>query len=410
MGNWENNIRKVVPYTPGEQPNQTDMIKLNTNENPYPPAPGVTEVLRNTDTDALRLYPDPAAKDLVHAIAGEYGLQDDQVFVGVGSDDVLAMSFLTFFNSEKPILFPDITYSFYDVWAELFRIPYERPALDEHFHIKKEDYFRENGGIIFPNPNAPTGVSLPLSDIEDIVEHSQDVIVIVDEAYVDFGTQSALPLIEKYENLLVVQTFSKSRSMAGMRIGFALACPKLIKYLNDVKYSFNSYTMNRTSIAAGVAAIKDQEYFLETCGKIIETREWTKKELRKLGFYFEESKANFIFAAHKNCPAEKLFQALRIEVNAELDVLDKTLDKALDYLAPGGRISVITFHSLEDRIVKEKFNKWVNPCTCPKEFPVCVCGNKPLGKLVFKSKAPTEAELEENPRARSSRLRCFEKY
>ena len=258
MGNWENNIRKVVPYTPGEQPNQTDMIKLNTNENPYPPAPGVTEVLRNTDTDALRLYPDPAAKDLVHAIAGEYGLQDDQVFVGVGSDDVLAMSFLTFFNSKKPILFPDITYSFYDVWAELFRIPYERPALDEHFHIKKEDYFRE-----------------------------------------------------KYENLLVVQTFSKSRSMAGMRIGFALACPKLIKYLNDVKYSFNSYTMNRTSIAAGVAAIKDQEYFLETCGKIIETREWTKKELRKLGFYFEESKANFIFAAHKNCPAEKLFQALR---------------------------------------------------------------------------------------------------
>ena len=203
MGNWENNIRKVVPYTPGEQPNQTDMIKLNTNENPYPPAPGVTEVLRNTDTDALRLYPDPAAKDLVHAIAGEYGLQDDQVFVGVGSDDVLAMSFLTFFNSEKPILFPDITYSFYDVWAELFRIPYERPALDEHFHIKKEDYFRENGGIIFPNPNAPTGVSLPLSDIEDIVEHNQDVIVIVDEAYVDFGTQSALPLIEKYENLLV---------------------------------------------------------------------------------------------------------------------------------------------------------------------------------------------------------------
>ena len=313
MGNWENNIRKVVPYTPGEQPNQTDMIKLNTNENPYPPAPGVTEVLRNTDTDALRLCPDPAAKDLVHAIAGEYGLQDDQVFVGVGSDDVLAMSFLTFFNSEKPILFPDITYSFYDVWAELFRIPYERPALDEHFHIKKEDYFRENGGIIFPNPNAPTGVSLPLSDIEDIVEHNQDVIVIVDEAYVDFGTQSALPLIEKYENLLVVQTFSKSRSMAGMRIGFALACPKLIKYLNDVKYSFNSYTMNRMSIAAGVAAIEDQEYFLETCGKIIETREWTKKELRKLGFYFEESKANFIFAAHKNCPAEKLFQALRAQ-------------------------------------------------------------------------------------------------
>ena len=203
MVNWENNIRRVVPYTPGEQPDQPDMIKLNTNENPYPPAPGVREVLRGMDTDTLRLYPDPAALDLVHAIADNYGLQDDQVFVGVGSDDVLAMSFLTFFNSEKPILFPDITYSFYDVWADLFRIPYERPALDEHFHIRKEDYFRENGGIIFPNPNAPTGVVMPLSEIEDIVAHNQDVIMIVDEAYVDFGTQSALPLIEKYENLLI---------------------------------------------------------------------------------------------------------------------------------------------------------------------------------------------------------------
>lgn len=313
MNTWEANIRKVVPYTPGEQPNEPDMIKLNTNENPYPPAPGVTKALKEIHTDTLRLYPDPTAGDLVHAIAQNYGLKDEQVFVGVGSDDVLAMSFLTFFNSEKPVLFPDITYSFYDVWADLFRIPYECKALDENFCIRKEDYFGENGGIIFPNPNAPTGVELPLSDIEEILQHNQDVIVIVDEAYVDFGTQSALPLIEKYENLLVVQTFSKSRSMAGMRIGFALACPKLIKYLNDVKYSFNSYTMNRMSIAAGVAAIEDQEYFLETCGKIIETREWTKKELRKLGFYFEESKANFIFAAHKNCPAEKLFQALRAQ-------------------------------------------------------------------------------------------------
>ena len=311
MGNWENNIRKVVPYTPGEQPNQTDMIKLNTNENPYPPAPGVTEVLRNTDTDALRLYPDPAAKDLVHAIAGEYGLQDDQVFVGVGSDDVLAMSFLTFFNSEKPILFPDITYSFYDVWAELFRIPYERPALDEHFHIKKEDYFRENGGIIFPNPNAPTGVSLPLSDIEDIVEHNQDVIVIVDEAYVDFGTQSALPLIEKYENLLVVQTFSKSRSMAGMRIGFALACPKLIKYLNDVKYSFNSYTMSCAAISCGAAALENTEYFKTNISKIVQTRENVKEQLRDLGFECTDSKANFLFVTHPRYDALKLFEELK---------------------------------------------------------------------------------------------------
>ena len=310
MKAFEKNIRKVEPYVPGEQP-QRKVIKLNTNENPYAPAPGVTKALEEMDTDRLRLYPDPTAAPLVNALADFYHVNPDQVFVGVGSDDVLSMCFLTFFNSEKPVFFPDITYSFYKVWADLYRIPYECQKLDENFKIVKEDYYKENGGVIFPNPNAPTGIAEPVEFVRDIVSHNPDVIVIVDEAYVDFGTQSALPLIEKYENLLVVQTFSKSRSMAGMRIGFALACPKLIKYLNDVKYSFNSYTMNRTSIAAGVAAIKDQEYFLETCGKIIETREWTKKELRKLGFYFEESKANFIFAAHKNCPAEKLFQALR---------------------------------------------------------------------------------------------------
>ena len=311
MSTWEENVRKVIPYTPGEQPNQPDMIKLNTNENPYPPAPGVEKALKKMDMDAMRLYPDPAAYDLVHAIAQMYSLKDEQVFVGVGSDDVLAMSFLTFFNSEKPVLFPDITYSFYDVWADLFKIPYERPALDENFHIKKEDYFRENGGVIFPNPNAPTGVEMQLEDVEEIIRHNQDVIVIVDEAYVDFGGKSALPLIEKYDNLLVVQTFSKSRSLAGMRIGFACGNEKLIKYLNDVKYSFNSYTMDRTALAAGVAAVKDQAYFQETCNKIIETREWTKKELKALGFSFQDSVSNFIFAAHETCPAEKIFEALR---------------------------------------------------------------------------------------------------
>ena len=311
MSTWEENVRKVIPYTPGEQPNQPDMIKLNTNENPYPPAPGVEKALKKMDMDAMRLYPDPAAYDLVHAIAQMYSLKDEQVFVGVGSDDVLAMSFLTFFNSEKPVLFPDITYSFYDVWADLFMIPYERPALDENFHIKKEDYFRENGGVIFPNPNAPTGVEMQLEDVEEIIRHNQDVIVIVDEAYVDFGGKSALPLIEKYDNLLVVQTFSKSRSLAGMRIGFACGNEKLIKYLNDVKYSFNSYTMDRTALAAGVAAVKDQAYFQETCNKIIETREWTKKELKALGFSFQDSVSNFIFAAHETCPAEKIFEALR---------------------------------------------------------------------------------------------------
>lgn len=313
MKKWENKVRKVIPYTPGEQPDEPDMIKLNTNENPYPPAPGVEKALRAVDTDSFRLYPDPTAGELVHAIAEKYHLKDEQVFVGVGSDDVLAMSFLTFFNSDRPILFPDITYSFYDVWADLFRIPYSRPALDENFHIRKEDYYEENGGIIFPNPNAPTGVELPLADVEDIIRHNPDVIVIVDEAYVDFGAKTALPLIEKYDNLLVVQTFSKSRSMAGMRIGFACGNEKLIKYLNDAKYSFNSYTMNRTSILAGVEAVRDEAYFRETCRKIIKTREWTKKELTELGFTFQDSMANFIFAAHETCPAKELYKALREE-------------------------------------------------------------------------------------------------
>lgn len=309
MASWRDNIRQVEPYVPGEQPKNTNVIKLNTNENPYGPSPRVKAVQDNEDL--LRLYPDPTAGALVDALAEYHGVDASQVFVGVGSDDVLAMSFLTFFNSDKPILFPDITYSFYDVWADLFRIPYERPALDENFHIRKEDYFRENGGIVFPNPNAPTGVEMPLEEVEDIIRHNPDVIVIVDEAYVDFGGQSALPLIEKYDNLLVVQTFSKSRSMAGMRIGFACGNEKLIRFLNDVKYSFNSYTMDRTAIAAGVAAVEDKAYFDETCNKIIETREWTKKELKALGFSFQDSMSNFIFATHKTCPAKELFEALR---------------------------------------------------------------------------------------------------
>ncbi len=311
MKAWENNIRKVVPYVPGEQPNQPDMVKLNTNENPYPPAPKVQEILNNMNADQMRLYPDPTAGALVHAVAKYYRLKDEQVFVGVGSDDVLAMAFMTFFNSNKPILFPDITYSFYDVWADLFRIPYECPPLDEHFQIVKEDYFKENGGIIFPNPNAPTGVELSQDVIEEIVKNNPSSIVIVDEAYVDFGAKSALPLIEKYDNVLVVQTFSKSRSMAGMRIGYAMGNEVLIKYLNDVKYSFNSYTMNRTSIEMGIAAIEDKAYFEETVGKIIKTRAWTANELTKLGFSFNESHTNFIFATHESVPAKEIYTALR---------------------------------------------------------------------------------------------------
>ena len=311
MKPWEANIRKVVPYTPGEQPNESGMIKLNTNENPYSPAPGVEKALKALDTDTLRLYPDPTAGDLVHSIAAFYGLKDEQVFTGVGSDDVLAMCFLTFFNSEKPVFFPDITYSFYKVWADLYRIPYECQKLDENFKIVKEDYYKENGGVIFPNPNAPTGLYEDLADVEDIIAHNQDVIVIVDEAYVDFAGRSALELIDKYENLIIVQTFSKARSMAGMRIGYAISNPTLIKYLNDAKYSFNSYTMNQTSLVCGVEAVKDQAYFEACVNKIIETREWAKEELKNLGFRCLDSKSNFIFAMHPDYDAKELFEALK---------------------------------------------------------------------------------------------------
>ena len=313
MREWEKNIRKVVPYVPGEQPKLLDVIKLNTNENPYPPAPGVEKVLREFDVDTLRLYPDPLVSDLVKAIADFYGLNENQVFTGVGSDDVLAMIFMTFFNSEKPLIFPDITYSFYDVWADMLRIPYETIALDDDFRIKPEDYYRENGGVIFPNPNAPTGELLSLGMVEDIIRHNSDVIVVVDEAYIDFGGVSALPLIEKYDNVIVVQTFSKSRSLAGSRVGYAMANPVLIKYLNDVKYSFNSYTMDRITIAAATEAVKDRDYFAETTAKVIKTREWTKNELAGLGFEFGDSKSNFIFARHPKMSGQTLFEKLKAE-------------------------------------------------------------------------------------------------
>lgn len=304
------NIRTTEPYVPGEQP-QNKVIKLNTNENPYPPAPGVEEMLKKMDTDRLRLYPDPAAGSLVRALAEHYGVGEDQVFVGVGSDDVLSMCFLTFFNSDRPVLFPDITYSFYKVWADLYRIPYETVPLDENFRIVREDYYRENGGIIFPNPNAPTAVYEELDFVEDILSHNRDSIVIVDEAYVDFAGRSAMELVEKYDNLIVVQTFSKARSMAGMRIGYAVSNPELIRCLNDVKYSVNSYTMNMPSILCGAEALKDTEYFETTVRKIVETREWAKEELKRLGFVFPDAKANFIFARHPEVDADELFEALK---------------------------------------------------------------------------------------------------
>ena len=356
MRNWEENVRKVVPYVPGEQPKEPDLIKLNTNENPYPPSPKVEQVLREMNIDCLRLYPDPTAHLLVKSIADFYHLQEEQVFVGVGSDDVLAMVFMTFFNSKKPLLFPDITYSFYDVWADMLRIPYETVPLKEDFTICVDDYFRENGGVIFPNPNAPTGVELPLSEIEKVVRANQDVIVVVDEAYVDFGAESALPLIEKYDNLLVVQTFSKSRGMAGMRIGYAMGNPALIKYLNDVKYSFNSYTMDQTTIALGKAAVEDREYFEAAVNKVVETREWTKKKLSGLGFIFGDSKANFIFASHESCPARELFDALRKE-NIIVRYFDKPRIDNYLRITVGTREEMETFVSFLEKYLEERKQK-----------------------------------------------------
>lgn len=308
---WEKNVRTVTPYTPGEQPKVQNLIKLNTNENPYPPSPRVIEALKGMDLDNLRKYPDPTCDALVSAISEVYDLPKECVFTGIGSDDVLAMAFLTFFNSERKVLFPDVTYSFYDVWADLFRIPYEQIPLKEDFSIDPSDYRKPNGGVVIANPNAPTGLQLPLDQIEDIVRSNPDSVVIVDEAYVDFGCESALPLIKRYDNLLVVQTMSKSRSLAGMRIGMAFGQAKIIKYLQDAKYSFNSYTMNMPSLIAGAEAIRDREYFDRTRQQIIATREWTKKELRALGFCFGDSATNFIFAKHESVARDVIFTELR---------------------------------------------------------------------------------------------------
>ena len=320
MNSWRDNVRKVEPYTPGEQPKEEGVIKLNTNENPYPPSDKIKEAMSGIKN--LRKYPDPAATKLVEAIASYHGFDKEEVFVGVGSDDVLAVAFMTFFNGKKPIFFPDITYSFYPVWAELFGIPYEKKAVNDAFEIQKEDYYAENGGVVFPNPNAPTGAFLSLEVVEDIIQHNQDVVVIVDEAYIDFGGDTAKELTRKYDNVLVVQTYSKSRSLAGLRIGYAIGNKELIKAMNDVKYSFNSYTMNRTSILLGTASIEDDVYFKETVEKIVNTREWFKAEMKKLGFTFPDSKANFLFASHPKVPAKEIFEAAR-----EKDIYVRYFDK-----------------------------------------------------------------------------------
>lgn len=311
MNSWRQYVKKVVPYVPGEQPNEDGMIKLNTNENPYPPSPGVKKVLSEMDVDRLRLYPDPKISLLANGLSKYYNVDEEQIFIGVGSDDVLAMAFMTFFNSDKPILYPNITYSFYPVWCDLFDVAYENPELTEDFRIVKEDYYKENGGIIIANPNAPTSIYEDLSFIEDIVKANKESVVIIDEAYIDFAGPSAIELVDKYDNLLVVQTFSKSRSLAGMRIGYAIGHPDLIKALNDVKYSFNSYTLNQTAIITGLATLEDKDYFNENIDKILKTRARLAGELKELGFTLPQSGTNFLFATHNKLAAENIYQALR---------------------------------------------------------------------------------------------------
>lgn len=320
--NWENNVRKVVPYVAGEQPQNNNVIKLNTNECPYPPAPEVQSVLHGFDSCLLRKYPDPDVSELVAALAKRHGLSKEQVFVGVGSDDVLAMSFLTFFNSDKPILFPDITYSFYDVWADLYKIPYECQPLDENFRIRKEDYQKQNGGIVIANPNAPTGVWEAPSFFEEIVKANPDSVVIVDEAYVDFGGESAVALLPKYENLLVVQTLSKSRSLAGARVGIALGQPAVIADLNTIKFSFNPYNVNRVSQALAAAAVRDKAYFAKCCQNIMADRQLVTEGLEAQGFQVLPSLANFVLARHQLLDGQQLYQKLK-----QRDILVRWFDE-----------------------------------------------------------------------------------
>ena len=310
---WAANLRNIEPYVPGEQSKDKNIVKINANENPYPPSPKAAEAIKNFCTDNLRFYPDANAAEFKAAIAEFYGVEPENIFIGNGSDDVLALSFQAFFNGKKPIVYPDITYSFYPVWCCLFNIDYKTYPLAEDFRINAEDYKEPNGGVVIPNPNAPTSLGEGENFIRKIMEYNYDSVVIIDEAYVDFGGYSSAALTKEYENLLVCGTFSKSRSLAGMRIGFAIGSKALIGVLEAVKNSYNSYTVNSVSMAAGIAAIKDVDYFKETVSKVIATRERVTNELRKLGFTVLDSQTNFLFATHKKENMKDYFEYLKAQ-------------------------------------------------------------------------------------------------
>lgn len=310
---WTKNLRNIEPYVPGEQSKDKDIVKINANENPYPPSPKAIDVLKSFDTNKLRFYPSANSTKLKEAIAKYYKVDVSNVFVGNGSDDVLAVAFQSFFNSEKPIVYPDLTYSFYPVWCSLFGIKYKNYPVGDDFRINPEDYKEKNGGVVIPNPNAPTSLGEGLDFVEKILNYNQDSVVIIDEAYVDFGGTSSIPLIDKYENLLVTGTFSKSRSLAGLRIGFAIGSKALIDVMEAVKNSYNSYTVDSLSIEMGAASIEDDEYFKSTCKKVIKTRERVTLELEKLGFDVLDSQTNFIFVTHNKHNMKSLFEYLKTQ-------------------------------------------------------------------------------------------------
>ena len=306
---WKDNLIKIEPYVAGEQPDKTDFIKLNANENPYPPAPGVIRAIEQFCGGSLKKYPAANAKPLADAIAARFGLERGNVFLGNGSDDVLALCFRAFFNSDKPVIYPDITYSFYPVWCDMLRIPYETIPVDDTFNIKAADYRRPNGGVVIANPNAPTSIGRGLDFMREILDANPDSVVISDEAYVDFGGTSAVPLLKEYENLVVVQTFSKSRSMAGMRIGYALGNKDIISAL--FADSYNSYPLGSVAIAAGVASVQDEEYFRATVAKVVATRDRLTKVLRGMGFDVADSSTNFLFAEHPKYRAKDIQEFLK---------------------------------------------------------------------------------------------------
>ncbi len=308
---WSPIVEQLSPYVPGEQPRLENLTKLNTNENPYGPSPRVIEAINHSVDEGLRLYPDPTSRELRKTVADYYGLTADQVFVGNGSDEVLAHAFFAFFQQSLPLLFPDITYSFYPVYCRLYGIAYQTIPLDDAFELDLEPYIRANGGIIFPNPNAPTGCLLSLQRIEGLLERNRDSVVVIDEAYIDFGGDSAVSLIDRYPNLLITQTLSKSRALAGLRIGLAMGSTELIEGLVRVKDSFNSYPIDRLAAAAATASFKDEAYFNKTRGLIIESREQLSAELKRLGFEVLPSAANFIFAHHPRREAAEIAAKLR---------------------------------------------------------------------------------------------------